>query len=82
MHHRDRRAWTAESFRSLESTKRRRDPTGTITFTLVSPIGSTLDTETVSVSGDGSYSTPKGYTLPTNATAGTYQWDVRGQWRH
>ena len=52
------------------------DPTGTITFSLVSPSGTTLDTETASVNGDGSYSTPKGYTLPTNAAAGTYQWDA------
>ena len=49
--------------------------TGTITFTLYQ--GSTLvDTETVSVSGNGSYTTPTGYTLPTTGTVtGTYQWD-------
>jgi parallel beta-helix repeat protein len=49
--------------------------TGTITFTLY--LGSTLvDTETVSVSGNGSYTTPTGYTLPTTGTVtGTYQWD-------
>ena len=49
--------------------------TGTITFTLYQ--GSTLvDTETVSVSGNGSYTTPTGYTLPTTGTVtGTYQWN-------
>ena len=51
-------------------------PTGTITFTLYQ--GTTLvDTETATVNGDGSYSTPTGYTLPTTGTvAGTYQWDA------
>jgi hypothetical protein len=50
--------------------------TGTITFTLY--LGSTLvDTESVSVNGNGSYTTPMGYTLPTSGTvAGTYQWDA------
>jgi hypothetical protein len=52
------------------------NPTGSITFTLY--YNSTLvDTETVSVSGDGTYTTPTGYTLPTNKTVtGTYQWDA------
>ena len=50
-------------------------PTGTITFTLYSPSGTLLDTATVSVSGDGSY-TSAGYSLPTTAAAGTYQWDA------
>src|SRR5258708_6532194 len=51
-------------------------PTGTITFTLY--LGSTLvDTETATVSGNGSYTTPTGYTLPTSGTVtGTYQWDA------
>ncbi len=51
-------------------------PTGTITFTLHQ--GSTLvDTETVAVSGNGTYSTPTGFTLPTTGTVtGTYQWDA------
>ena len=50
---------------------------GTITFTLVAPGGSTVDTETVPVSGNGSYSTTVGYTLPTTGTVtGTYQWDA------
>ena len=49
---------------------------GTITFTLYD--GSKLvDTETVTVSGNGSYTTPTGYTLPTTGTVtGTYQWDA------
>ncbi len=49
--------------------------TGSITFTLF--LGSTLvDTETVSVTGNGTYTTPSGYTLPTTGTVtGTYQWD-------
>ena len=34
-----------------------------------------VDTETVTVSGNGTYSTPTGYTLPTSGTVtGTYQW--------
>ena len=52
-------------------------PTGTITFTLVAPGGGIVDTETVSVNGDGSYTTPTGYTLPTSGPViGTYQWDA------
>ena len=52
-------------------------PTGTITFTLVAPGGSTVDTETATVSGNGSYTTPSGYTLPTTGmVTGTYQWDA------
>ena len=52
------------------------DETGTITFTLYQ--GSTLvDTETMSVTGNGNYTTPTGYTLPTTGTVtGTYQWDA------
>ena len=51
-------------------------PTGTITFTLYQ--GTTLvDTETATVNGNGSYSTPTGYTLPTTGTVtGSYQWDA------
>src|SRR5262249_13216861 len=39
--------------------------------------GSTLvDTETVSVSGNGTYTTPAGYALPTTGVViGTYQWN-------
>jgi len=53
-------------------------PTGTITFTLYYNGAATpVDAETVSVSGNGSYSTPAGYALPTTGTvAGTYQWDA------
>jgi hypothetical protein len=52
-------------------------PTGTITFTLVAPGGSTVDTETVKVTGNGTYTTPTGYTLPTTiAVTGTYQWNA------
>ena len=52
------------------------DETGSITFTLFK--GTTLlDTETVPVSGNGSYTTPTGYTLPTTGTVtGTYQWNA------
>ena len=51
-------------------------PTGSITFTLVYN-GSTVDTETVSVSGNNTYTTPTGYTLPTSGTVtGTYQWNA------
>jgi hypothetical protein len=49
-------------------------PTGTITFTLTGPNGATVDTEVVTVSGNGTYGTPRGF-VPTAATgAGTYQW--------
>ena len=46
-------------------------PTGTVTFTLTAPNGSTADTQTVSVNGDGTYSTPTGV-LATQV--GTYYW--------
>ena len=53
------------------------NPTGSITFILLSPSGTTLDTETVNnVKGDGTYSTPTGYSLPTSAPAGFYQWNA------
>ena len=49
-------------------------PTGTITFTLFQG-GPLVDTETVTVSGNGSYTTPAGYTLPSSGTVtGTYEW--------
>jgi hypothetical protein len=52
-------------------------PTGTITFTLYNPGGALVDTETATVSGDGTYATPAGYTLPATGTVtGTYQWDA------
>jgi hypothetical protein len=44
---------------------------GTITFTLIGPGGTTVDTKTVPVDGDGTYPTPTGF-VPTGA--GTYQW--------
>lgn len=55
------------------------NPTGTIMFQLLGPDGTTVvDTETVTVNGNGTYATPTGYTLPTSgAVAGTYQWVVR-----
>ncbi len=43
------------------------NPTGSITFTLKYK-GVTVDTETVSVSGNGTYATPTGYTLPSGST--------------
>ena len=53
------------------------NPTGTITFNLTGPGGGTVDTETVTVSGNGTYTTPTGFTLPTTGTVtGTYQWHV------
>ena len=51
------------------------NPTGTITFTLYDPSSTTVvDTETVTVNGNGTYSTPTGFTLPTGTVTGTYQW--------
>jgi hypothetical protein len=50
------------------------NPTGTITFNLYPTqdcSGPPVNTETATVNGDGSYSTPTGYT-PT--ATGTYQW--------
>ncbi len=47
------------------------NPTGTITFTLTAPDGTTAATETVSVNGDGTYPTPTGV-LATEV--GTYYW--------
>ncbi len=51
------------------------DPTGTITFTLYQ--GSTkLETETVTVRGNGSYTTPSSYSLSSCVPSGVYQWDA------
>jgi uncharacterized repeat protein (TIGR03803 family) len=47
------------------------NPTGSITFTLIDPTSTVVDTETVAVSGNGTYSTPTGV-VPT--TSGTYNW--------
>ena len=58
------------------------NPTGTITFTLVGPDGTTVDTEHVMVNqGNGTYTTPTGFipgvTQPVGPIlAGTYQWDA------
>ena len=50
------------------------NPTGTITFTLIGPDGTTVvDTEMVLVYGNGLYSTPTGF---TPSAAGTYQWNA------
>ena len=46
-------------------------PTGTITFTLTSPSGTVVDTETATVDGNGNYATPTGY-VPT--VTGTFHW--------
>src|SRR5205085_2900464 len=46
-------------------------PTGTIIFTLTGASNTVVDTETVTVSGNGTYSTPTGF-VPT--ITGTYQW--------
>ena len=52
------------------------EETGTITFDLYAPAGvAPVDTEIVTVNGNGTYTTPTGYTLPTTGTVtGTYQW--------
>jgi hypothetical protein len=51
-------------------------PTGSITFTLVYQ-SQTVYTETVSVNGNGSYTTLTGYALPTTGTVvGSYQWNA------
>ena len=50
------------------------NPSGSIAFALYYNGGSTpVDTETVAVNGNGTYSTPGGY-VPTQA--GAYQWDA------
>src|SRR5262249_13499140 len=52
------------------------NPTGTITFRLFHGI-TLVDTETVSVNGDGTYTTPNGFSIPTSGTVtGLYQWDA------
>ena len=54
------------------------NPTGSITFALFKNCGTTpVDTEAVTVSGNGTYTTPTGFTLPSSGTAtGTYQWEA------
>ncbi|MDB5357471.1 MAG: hypothetical protein JWN24_3924 [Phycisphaerales bacterium] len=53
------------------------NPTGTIIFTLYNGSNVLVDTETVTVNGNGTYTTPTGYMLPTaGAVTGAYQWDA------
>jgi uncharacterized repeat protein (TIGR01451 family) len=54
-------------------------PTGTITFLLFHNGDTTpVHTEVVNVNGNGTYTTPTGFTLPTTGTVtGTYEWDAR-----
>lgn len=49
------------------------NPTGVITFLLVDPGNGVVDTESVSVHGNGTYTTPTGF-LPF--APGTYQWQA------
>src|SRR5262249_2643544 len=50
------------------------NPAGSIAFQLFQG-GALVHTETVSVHGNGSYTTPMGFTLPSSGTvAGNYQW--------
>jgi len=49
-------------------------PTGTITFTLTGPNLLAVDTETVTVNGNGDYTTPTGFALTAGTLAGTYSW--------
>jgi hypothetical protein len=48
-------------------------PTGTLTFTLTAPDGSIADTETITVTGNGTYSTSN---TVIAARVGTYTWNV------
>ena len=57
---------TSETLKDTATIAGAYDPTGTITFTLYSPNDTLLDTETVTINGDGTYSTPRGYSLPSN----------------
>src|SRR5437764_4512866 len=57
------------------------NPTGSITFTLVGPDGTTVvDTEMVLVNGNGLYSTPTGFTPVVTPSGrdltGTYPWNA------
>jgi hypothetical protein len=47
-----------------------------ITFLLHDPNGNTVFTETVAVDGNGTYTTPTGYTVPPGAATGTYHWNA------
>jgi hypothetical protein len=48
-------------------------PTGTITFTLYDPNSSVVDTELVTVSGNGTYITPTGF---NPSVLGSYHWSA------
>jgi len=53
------------------------NPTGDIVFTLTEPGGSTF-TETVTVNGNGTYTIPTSFTLPTaGPVVGTYSWTAQ-----
>src|SRR5262249_14180188 len=53
------------------------NPTGTLTFTLMAPCGATVAVETRAGSGNGTYTTPIGFTLLTSgAVSGTYHWNA------
>src|SRR5262249_39268491 len=53
-------------------------PTGSITFPLTYAGTTVVDTETVTVNGNGTYTTPTGYALLTNATVtGNYVWTAK-----
>jgi hypothetical protein len=71
-------ATTAPTLKDSATLSGAYDPTGTVTFTLYGPSNNLLDTETVTVSGNGTYTTPTGYTLPGTSVqvAGMYQWDA------
>ena len=43
--------------------------TGTLTFTLLGPGGTPVDIEKVTTSGNGTYTTPTGFTLPSSGTS-------------
>jgi PEP-CTERM motif len=49
------------------------NPTGTITFTLMSPSATVVDTETVPVVGNGMYQTIAGY---TPVVTGMFEWQA------
>ena len=48
-------------------------PSGTITFTLRNPANAIADTETMTVNGNGSYTTPTGHAADS---VGTWQWQA------
>jgi len=49
------------------------NPTGSITFFLTDPSSSVVDIETVTVNGNGDYTTPNGF---SPSVAGTYMWSA------